>query len=214
MSPALIQNDQETDSDSDVEFEDVPISLPTRSRNREDIEIPITIRSNPQPQWTPTLSLPQQRSQPIPSGSEEETQLRGQISTGIERVTYRKMKSDMGMDAPDTPASERRYDSFKDLAADVEDLIDTLWASATREFYILYIHVVKEGYIVLYYIPFFIISFFPLPHSLVTCIVYILTNPSSGNPNRSPHNPSRLNTNLPSSLPLRCPTNPKHPAQA
>ncbi|CAI7651730.1 unnamed protein product [Penicillium discolor] len=128
MSPALIQ---ETDSDSDVEFEDVPISLPTRSRNREDIEIPITIRSNPQPQWTPTLSLPQQRSQPIPSGSQEETQLRGQISTGIERVTYRKMKSDMGMDAPDTPASERRYDSFKDLAADVEGLIDTLWASAT-----------------------------------------------------------------------------------
>ncbi|CAI7640026.1 unnamed protein product [Penicillium palitans] len=131
MSPALIQNDQETDSDSDVEFEDVPISLPTRSINREDIEIPITIRSDPQPQWTPTLSLPQQRSQPIPSGSEEETQLRGQISSGIERVTYRKMKSDMGMDAPDTPASERRYDSFKDLAADVEDLIDTLWASAT-----------------------------------------------------------------------------------
>lgn len=190
MSPALIQNDQETDSDSDVEFEDVPISLPTRSINREDIEIPITIRSDPQPQWTPTLSLPQQRSQPIPSGSEEETQLRGQISSGIERVTYRKMKSDMGMDAPDTPASERRYDSFKDLAADVEDLIDTLWASATREFHILY------------YIPFFIISFFSLPHSLVTCIVYILTNPSSGNPNRSPHNPSRLNTNLPSSLPL------------
>lgn len=131
MSPASIQNDQETDSDSDVEFEDVPISLPTRSRNMEDIEIPITIRSTPQPQWTPTLSLPQQRSQPIPSGSEEETQLRGQISTGIERVTYRKMKSDMGMDAPDTPASERRYDSFKDLAADVENLIDTLWASAT-----------------------------------------------------------------------------------
>ncbi|KUM63767.1 hypothetical protein ACN42_g3337 [Penicillium freii] len=131
MSPASIRNDQETDSDSDVEFEDVPISLPTRSRNREDIEIPITIRSNPQPQWTPTLSLPHQRSQPIPSGSEEETQLRGQISTGIERVTYRKMKSDMGMDAPDTPASERRYDGFKDLAADVEDLIDMLWASAT-----------------------------------------------------------------------------------
>ncbi|KAJ5413417.1 hypothetical protein N7465_005722 [Penicillium sp. CMV-2018d] len=131
MSPASVQNDQETDSDSDVEFEDVPISLPTRSRNREDIEIPITIRSNPQPQWTPTLSLPHQRSQPIPSGSEEETQLRGQISTGIERVTYRKMKSDMGMDAPDTPASERRYDGFKDLATDVEDLIDMLWASAT-----------------------------------------------------------------------------------
>ncbi|KGO77140.1 hypothetical protein PITC_023820 [Penicillium italicum] len=131
MSPALIRNEQDSDSDSDVEFEDVPISLPNRPRNREDTDIAVTIRSTPQPQWTPTLSLPPQRSQPIPSGSEEETQLRGQISTGIERVTYRKMKSDMGMDAPDTPASERRYDSFKDLAAEVEGLVDMLWASAT-----------------------------------------------------------------------------------
>ncbi|CAG8903094.1 unnamed protein product [Penicillium egyptiacum] len=131
MSPASIQNEQDTDSDSDVEFEDVPIALPRRPRNREDTDIAITIASTPQPQWSPTLSLPQQRSQPIPSGSEEETQLRGQISTGIERITYRKMKSDMGMDAPDTPASERRYDSFKELAADVEGLVDTLWASAT-----------------------------------------------------------------------------------
>ncbi|CAI7638707.1 unnamed protein product [Penicillium glandicola] len=131
MSPASIQNEQDSDSDSDVEFEDVPISLPSRPRNREDIEIPITIPSTPRPQWTPTLSLPQQRSQPIPSGSEEEIQLRGQISTGIERVTYRKMKSDMGMDAPDTPTSARRYNSFKELTADVEGLIDMLWASAT-----------------------------------------------------------------------------------
>lgn len=73
------------------------------------------------------------------------------------------MKSDMGMDAPDTPASERRYDSFKDLAADVESLIDTLWASATREFYILYIHVVevRKVYCLTVYItiPFFTIFF-------------------------------------------------------
>ncbi|KAJ6185064.1 hypothetical protein N7519_006365 [Penicillium mononematosum] len=129
MSPASIKDEQDSDSDSDVEFEDVPMSLPSRPRDETDIAI--SIPSTPRPQWTPTLSLPQQRNQPIPSGSEEETQLRGQISTGIERVTYRKMKSDMGMDAPDTPASERRYESFKELAADVEGLIDTLWASAT-----------------------------------------------------------------------------------
>ncbi|KAJ5951744.1 uncharacterized protein N7479_010157 [Penicillium vulpinum] len=131
MSPASIQNDQDIDSDSNVEFEDVPISLPNRYRNREDAEIPIVIPSTRQPQWTPTLSLPQQRSQPITSGSEEETQLRGQISTGIERVSYRKMKSDMGMDAPGTPVSARKYESFKELAADVEGLVDTLWISAT-----------------------------------------------------------------------------------
>ncbi|KXG51888.1 uncharacterized protein PGRI_092810 [Penicillium griseofulvum] len=131
MSPASIQTDQDSDSDADVEFEDVPISLPNRPRNREDTGIQITVPSTRQPQWSPTLSLPQQRSQPIPSGSDEEIQLRGQISTGIERVTYRKMKSDMGMDAPDTPVSERRYDSFKELAAEVEGLVDTLWASST-----------------------------------------------------------------------------------
>lgn len=59
------------------------------------------------------------------------------------------MKSDMGMDAPDTPASERRYDSFQDLTADVESLIDTLWASATREFYISYFHVVEMSKVVI-----------------------------------------------------------------
>ncbi|KAG0153031.1 hypothetical protein PDIDSM_1990 [Penicillium digitatum] len=131
MSPASTRNEQDTDSDSDVEFEDVPISLLNRSRNRENTEIPITIHSTPPPRWTPTLLLPQQRSHPLPSGSEEETQLRGQISNRIERVTYRKMKSDIGMDAPNTPASERRYDGFKGLATDVEGLVDTLWASAT-----------------------------------------------------------------------------------
>lgn len=131
MSPASIQDGP--DSDEDVVFEDVPMSHSSRNRDREDMDISIDFPRTPRPQWTPALSLPQQRARPIPSGSEEETQLRGQISTGIERVTYRKMKSDMGMDAPDTPASERRYNSFKELAADVEGLVDTLWASATRE---------------------------------------------------------------------------------
>jgi hypothetical protein len=156
MSPASIQTDQDTDSDADVEFEDVPISLPNRPRNMEDTGIQITVPSTRQPQWSPTLSLPQQRSQPIPSGSDEEIQLRGQISTGIERVTYRKMKSDMGMDAPDTPVSERRYDSFKELAAEVEGLVDSLWASSTREFYILYFIHCRSGGCILLYTPYYL----------------------------------------------------------
>ena len=45
------------------------------------------------------------------------------------------MKSQFGMDAPDTGTSELRYISFKDLSGDVEALIDMLWASATREFF-------------------------------------------------------------------------------
>ena len=163
MAPASVRNEQgtDTDTDSDVEFEDVPISLANRSRHREDPGVPITIPATPQPQWTPTLSLPPQRNQPIPSGSEDEIQLRGHISTGIERVTYRKMKSDMGMDAPGTPASERRYNGFKELAADVEGLIDTLWASATREFYIL--HTYLEVRIILFYAIFTAFSSFLHP---------------------------------------------------
>lgn len=44
------------------------------------------------------------------------------------------MKSDMGMDAPDTPVSLRRYEGFKDLVVDVDSLVDMLWVSATREY--------------------------------------------------------------------------------
>lgn len=131
MAPARIKEPQESDSDSDdVEFEDV---LPTTHTASEEVtDIPLVFRSEP---WTPDLSLPLQREQPILSGSEEETQLRGHISTGVERVTYRKMKSDMSMDAPNTPPTHRKYDNFAQLAADVNGLVDTLWACATRELY-------------------------------------------------------------------------------
>lgn len=50
----------------------------------------------------------------------------------MERITYRQMKADMGMDGPETLASHRRYESFKELAGDIEHLVDLLWASSTR----------------------------------------------------------------------------------
>lgn len=81
------------------------------------------------------------------------------------------MKSDMGMDAPDTPASERRYESFKELAADVEGLVNTLWASATREFNILYMHYVVEVKIIYCYILSLLSSFFFL-HLILVYINY------------------------------------------
>jgi hypothetical protein len=135
MSPIPLQD--EPDSDSDVEFEDVPITHQPRTPNSgrsANGDISIDLPPVPIQEWNPPLSLPQQRSSPIISGSEEETQLRGRLSTGIEKITYRKMKSDMGMDAPDTPISLRRYEGFKDLVADVDHLIDMLWISATREY--------------------------------------------------------------------------------
>ncbi|OQE29684.1 hypothetical protein PENSTE_c002G09161 [Penicillium steckii] len=117
--------DQDHDSDMDEEFEDVPI---TQSNNTsEPTPTPI---STGERKWTPSLSLPPQQSPPIP-GSQEETQLRGRLSTGIERITYRQMKSEMGMDAPDTHISHRKYESFAELSAEVEHLIDMLWASSS-----------------------------------------------------------------------------------
>lgn len=127
MAPGKIEEPQ--DSDSDVEFEDVQITHPSELH---DVDISISQRP---PTWTPTLSLPSQRERPLASGSQEETQLRGKIGAGVERIGYRKMKSDMGMDAPETPATERRYDSFPQFADDVDALIDIIWASATRKSY-------------------------------------------------------------------------------
>ncbi|KAJ5895552.1 Ribosomal RNA-processing protein 7 [Penicillium taxi] len=115
-----IMSNPTLDSDEDEEFEDV---LPPQT-------------SSPAPQrraWTPTLYLPRQRCEPLRAGSDEETQLRGRLSIGIEKIQYRQMKSEFGMDATDTLVSDQRYKSFQDLALDVEGLVDMLWTSATLE---------------------------------------------------------------------------------
>lgn len=131
---------QDTDSDPDVEFEDVP--LPQKSTING-----VSLTTGPaRSPWTPSLSLPPQRETPLPAGSEEETQLRGRVSSGIERINYRQMKAEMGMDAPETHASHRRYESFRELAGDVEHLVDMLWASASRKFTILQTARVYEGF--------------------------------------------------------------------
>jgi len=111
------QTKDDSDSDSDVEFEDV---LPQSNQNGSSHST-----------WTPTLILPNQRPRPVDPGSEDEIQLRGRLTSGIDRITYRQMKADMSMDAPNTPSTHRRYDSFKELAADLEGMVDMLWASAT-----------------------------------------------------------------------------------
>lgn len=116
---------RDPDSDSDVEFEDI---LPQSNQSNSNQN------GTPAHQtWTPTLILPSQRPTPVTPGSEDETQLRGRLTTGLERITYRQMKADMGMDAPGTPHTDRRYENFKELADDIEGMIDMLWVSATRK---------------------------------------------------------------------------------
>ncbi|KAJ5273904.1 hypothetical protein N7478_009029 [Penicillium angulare] len=125
----------DSDSDSDVEFEDVPLSSRQRATDDTGASIHSVSFQTPRQPWVPTLFLSAQRAEPIRPGSEEETQLRGRLSTGIERINYRHMKSQMGMDesSPDSgaQASERRFEGFGELAAEVGGLVDILWASAS-----------------------------------------------------------------------------------
>ncbi|KAJ5128397.1 hypothetical protein N7448_002116 [Penicillium atrosanguineum] len=112
------------DSDSDVEFEDV-LSQPNQSQGQNH-------NNTSQSPWIPTLSLPDQRDHPATPGSEEENQLRGRLTAGLDRINYRQMKAEMGIDTDtDLPPSERRYENFQELAHDINTLIDMLWVSAT-----------------------------------------------------------------------------------
>lgn len=122
-----------SDSDSDAEFEDVPLPSRARANNVETSSIHSVSIPTDRQLWSPSLFLPHQRAEPIRSGSEEETQLRGRLSAGIDRVNYRQMKSQIGMDEPGTRASERSFERFGELAAEVGALVDRLWASATRK---------------------------------------------------------------------------------
>ncbi|KAJ5681488.1 uncharacterized protein N7477_001428 [Penicillium maclennaniae] len=115
------------DSDSNVEFEDV-LSQPSQRQSQTQPQNNIS-----HVPWTPTLSLPRQRDHPATPGSEEETQLRGRLTAGLDRITYRQMKAEMGIDTDtDLAPAERRYKSFEELAYDINTLIDMLWVSATR----------------------------------------------------------------------------------
>ncbi|KAJ5893026.1 hypothetical protein N7504_009717 [Penicillium tannophilum] len=126
---------EETDTESDVEFEDVPLAAAPRSAPETDNNGASSVHSvsfqTETPLWVPMLSLPEQRAEPLRPGSTEETQLRGRLSTGIERINYRHMKSEMGMDGSETRASEKRFENFAQLAREVGSLVDSLWASAT-----------------------------------------------------------------------------------
>ncbi|KAJ5632172.1 hypothetical protein N7490_008511 [Penicillium lividum] len=131
MSNTAVTEDTDTDSDSNVEFEDVPLAPRTVPAETTTPSFHSVSFQTERPVWVPILSLPEQRAAPLRPGSAEETQLRGRLSTGIERINYRHMKAEMGMDGTNTDDSEKRFKSFADLAREVGLLVDTLWASST-----------------------------------------------------------------------------------
>jgi hypothetical protein len=132
------------DSDEDVEFEDVPFQ-PTQPQQ------PPTDGSSDLPSghagpvstnipWVPTLRIPPQREAPFASGSNAEVQLRGRLSTAIDRINFRQMKAQIGMDTSITEPGFSRYTCIQQLADDIEGTADMLWESATRKFPTLCIH--------------------------------------------------------------------------
>lgn len=126
----------EHDSDEDVEFEDVPFQpvqpqefttdgsdLPSEHAGPVSTNMP----------WAPPLRIPPQRETPLASGSNGELQLRGRLSTAIDRINFRQMKAQMRMDTTNTEPGQSRYTSIQQLADDIEGTADMLWESATRK---------------------------------------------------------------------------------
>jgi hypothetical protein len=127
----------EHDSDEDVEFEDVPlqpVQPRTFSTNGSDLPPEHAGPLSTNRSWVPSLRIPPQRDAPLASGSNGELQLRGRLSTAIDRINFRQMKAQIGMDTANTQPGLSRYTGIQQLADDIEGTADMLWESATRKF--------------------------------------------------------------------------------
>lgn len=140
MTPLPPQEEPALDSDEEVEFEDVPIQTSQSQQARPfslgDLDRPSKhagpVSTNIP--WTPEIHIPDQRDAPLASGSDAERQLRGRLSTAIDRINARQMKAQIGMDAANTQPGLTRYTCIQQLADDIEGTADMLWESATRKF--------------------------------------------------------------------------------
>lgn len=124
------------DSDEDVEFEDVPfqpVQPQPPSTNGSDLPSEHAGPVSTNMPWVPALRIPPQRETPVTSGSNAEVQLRGRLSTAIDRINFRQMKAQMGMDTSNTQPGFSRYTCIQQLADDIEGTADMLWESATRK---------------------------------------------------------------------------------
>ncbi|EPS30910.1 hypothetical protein PDE_05863 [Penicillium oxalicum 114-2] len=137
MTPLPPQEEPALDSDEDVEFEDVPIQT-SQSQQARPFSLGDLDRSSKHAgpvstniPWTPEIHIPDQRDAPLASGSDAERQLRGRLSTAIDRINARQMKAQIGMDAANTQPGLTRYTCIQQLADDIEGTADMLWESAT-----------------------------------------------------------------------------------
>ena len=85
---------------------------------------------------TPSI-LPKQRSHPLRPGSTKETTVINHVDRVILTINRRHAKKfSSAYEDPSQPASqtERGYESFQEVAKDIEGLVDVLWVSGTRMF--------------------------------------------------------------------------------
>ncbi|KAE8145072.1 hypothetical protein BDV25DRAFT_165464 [Aspergillus avenaceus] len=88
---------------------------------------------------TPSM-LPKQRSHPLKPGSTKETSVINHIEKAVLTINRRHAKKFSGaFDDQAQQESERGYESFKEIARDIESLVDILWVTGTPSLQIPYL---------------------------------------------------------------------------
>ncbi|KAL1999506.1 hypothetical protein VTN02DRAFT_4424 [Thermoascus thermophilus] len=90
---------------------------------------------------TPSI-LPRQRTHPLRPGSMKETTLINHIDKSILKVNRRHAKkfgSRLGTQDEAEAATERGYESFKEVVKDIENIVDVVWVSGTPSLQIPYL---------------------------------------------------------------------------
>jgi len=82
---------------------------------------------------TITSSLPRQRIHPLRPGSPKESAVINYVDSQILAINRRHAKKFSGSFASPDEA-DRGYENFREVAKDIEAIVDVLWVSATRKF--------------------------------------------------------------------------------
>ncbi|PGG98177.1 hypothetical protein AJ79_08947 [Helicocarpus griseus UAMH5409] len=88
---------------------------------------------------TITTSLPQQRRQSLRPGSAKETAVINFVDSHILSINRRHAKKFSSAFAQDENEADRGYESFREVAKDIETIVDVLWVSGTPSLQIPYL---------------------------------------------------------------------------
>ncbi|KAG5288739.1 DMC1-like protein [Histoplasma capsulatum G186AR] len=82
---------------------------------------------------TVTPSLPQQRKQSLRPGSAKEMTVINFVDSHIIAINRRHAKKFSSAFAEDECEADRGYENFREVAKDMETIVDVLWVSGTRK---------------------------------------------------------------------------------